>query len=123
MHCTTQQFSVPEQVNLYCQCSWHGIVLLSADTSCWVQELGADDVIDYTQQTLQEVCKSRDKFDGVVDSVGGQTESDSYALLTSKGSFVEVLNAKMGKIALASHLASGLVGWGPRQVSYQHGCI
>lgn len=83
-----------------------------------LQELGADDVIDYTKQTLQDACKGRDRFDGVVDSVGGQTESDSYACLSSKGSFVEILNPKMSKIALSSHLMRGMIGFGPRHVQF-----
>ena len=78
-------------------------------------------MIDYTQQKLQDACKGRDKFDGVIDCVGGQTESDSYACLSSKGSFVEILNPNMSKITLASHLSRGMLGLGPRQVFiYMH---
>lgn len=77
-------------------------------------------MIDYTQQKLQDACKGRDKFDGVVDSVGGQTESDSYACLSPKGSFVEIMNPKMSKIMLSSHLMRGMLGLGPRQAHDQH---
>ena len=83
-----------------------------------LQELGADDVIDYTKQTLQYACKGRDKFDGVADSVKGQTESDSYVCLSSKSSFVEILNPKMSKITLSNHLMQGMSGFGPRQVQH-----
>ena len=73
-------------------------------------------MIDYTQQKLQDACKGRDKFDGVVDCVGGRTESDSYACLSPRGSFVEILNPKMSKIKLGSHFMRGMLGLGPRQV-------
>jgi len=52
--------------------------------------LRADEGIDYTQQSPLDACKSIDKFDGVIDSVGEKAESDSFASLKWRGIFVEI---------------------------------
>ena len=43
------------------------------------QEMGADEVVDYTQQTVDQVFKTN-PFDAVVDVVGGETSQHPYAL-------------------------------------------
>ncbi|KAL0026766.1 hypothetical protein WJX77_000264 [Trebouxia sp. C0004] len=77
------------------------------------QELGADVVIDYTQQSLLDACKGA-RFDGVIDCVGGKAESESYACLRRRGTFVEILNPGMSTATLISHLFRSMVGLGPR---------
>ena len=79
-----------------------------------LQELGADVVIDYTQQSLLDACKGA-RFDGVIDCVGGKAESESYACLHRRGTFVEILNPGMSIPTLISHLFRSMVGLGPRQ--------
>lgn len=43
------------------------------------QEIGADELVDYTQQTVDQVFKTN-PFDAVVDVVGGETSQHPYAL-------------------------------------------
>ena len=79
-----------------------------------LQELGADVVIDYTKQSFVEVCKAGPKFDGVVDSMGGQVETDSLKCLSSTGVFVGILNKRMSPAALPVRSFRGMIGLGPR---------
>lgn len=79
-----------------------------------LQDLGADVVVDYTKQSFVDVCKAGPKFDGVVDSMGGQVETDSLKCLTSKGVFVGILNKRMSPTALPLRGLQSIIGLGPR---------
>lgn len=42
------------------------------------QDLGADEVIDYTQQTVDKVFKNN-PFDAVIDQIGGKSQACQLA--------------------------------------------
>lgn len=54
----------------------------------YVQQLGADEVIDYTSQNFADELHD---FDAVYDTIGGQTNKDSYRVLRQGGSFVSMI--------------------------------
>lgn len=69
---------------------WKGAtVIATASTSNldFVKSLGADQVIDYTTTNFEEVAS---EVDLVVDSVGGETETRSWAVLKKGGIFVSL---------------------------------
>jgi NADPH:quinone reductase-like Zn-dependent oxidoreductase len=53
----------------------------------WVKDLGADKVIDYTQEDFTE---SKEVYDIVFDAVGKSSKSDAKKVLTPNGTFVSV---------------------------------
>jgi alcohol dehydrogenase len=54
----------------------------------FVQELGADEVIDYRTQTFEDILHD---YDAVVDTVGGETYSRSFKVLRKGGIIVSML--------------------------------
>jgi alcohol dehydrogenase len=54
----------------------------------FVQELGADEVIDYRTQTFEDIVHD---YDAVVDTVGGETYSRSFKVLRKGGIIVSML--------------------------------
>lgn len=56
----------------------------------FIKSLGADEVIDYTNTPFEEVAKD---VDLVVDSVGGDTEARSWAVLKKGGILVSLTQA------------------------------
>lgn len=46
------------------------MILVIVDSAWQVQELGADEVLDYTKQTVDQVYKNN-PFDAVIDQIGG----------------------------------------------------
>lgn len=54
-----------------------------------VQSLGADEVVDYTQEDFAEKYKDR-PFDVIVDSVHGETEIKSYTVLKPGATYVHI---------------------------------
>lgn len=61
---------------------------VSARHRSYVQELGVDTMIDYTQQKFEEVVHS---YDAVFDTVGGETYARSFPVLKPKGIIVSML--------------------------------
>ena len=105
----------PGPHNFLCTCLCILYICHRPSIKYLLQELGADVVIDYTQKSLLGTCKGA-RFDGVIDCVGGKAESESYACLHQRGTFVEILNPGMSIPTLISHLLRSMVGLGPRQV-------
>ncbi|KAK9867451.1 hypothetical protein WJX84_000712 [Apatococcus fuscideae] len=101
-------------VQLAKQRSLHVTATCSTPNVGFVKELGADDVIDYTQQSFTEACTGGRKFDGVIDSMGGQVETDSLRCLSFRGVFIGILNKRMSPMALIHRSIKGLLGCGPR---------
>jgi NADPH:quinone reductase-like Zn-dependent oxidoreductase len=61
---------------------------VSANDKQFVQELGADVVIDYKTQTFEDVLH---EYDAVFDTVGGETYTRSFKVLKKGGIIVSML--------------------------------
>jgi alcohol dehydrogenase len=61
---------------------------VSANDKQFVQELGADEVIDYKTQTFEDLL---DDYDAVFDTVGGETYKRSFRVLKEGGVIVSML--------------------------------
>ena len=59
-----------------------------ADDRAYVQELGADQVIDYKKEAFEERLQD---FDAVFDTVGGDTMEKSFKVLKKGGTLVSML--------------------------------
>jgi NADPH:quinone reductase-like Zn-dependent oxidoreductase len=59
----------------------------SADDTDFVEGLGADEVIDYKSQDFADIIKD---YDAVFDTVGGETNKRSYAVLKPGGKLVSM---------------------------------
>jgi NADPH:quinone reductase-like Zn-dependent oxidoreductase len=59
-----------------------------ADDRAFVQELGADEVIDYKKEAFEEKLTN---FDAVFDTVGGDTTDKSFKVLKKGGTLVSML--------------------------------
>ncbi|XP_060789264.1 reticulon-4-interacting protein 1 homolog, mitochondrial isoform X2 [Neoarius graeffei] len=75
--------------------SWggHVTVTCSQNAERLVRGLGADDVVDYTSGPVERKLHTLDKFDLVLDNVGGETEKWALALLKpwSGGKYVTLV--------------------------------
>ncbi len=73
----------------------HVITTASATHHDYVKSLGADEVIDYTQENFAEVVLRRypEGIDALFDTVGGETLKNSYSLLKEKGRLVTIADA------------------------------
>lgn len=65
----------------------HVATTVSSDDMDFVRTLGADDVIDYKTQKFADIIKN---YDAVLDTVGGQANRQSYAVLKPGGSLVSM---------------------------------
>lgn len=61
---------------------------VSTDDIDFVRNLGADEIIDYTKQEFDTILKN---FDGVYDTVGGETTTKSFTVLKKGGVLVSML--------------------------------
>lgn len=61
---------------------------VSANDKQFVQELGAEEVIDYKTQTFEDLLHD---YDGVFDTVGGETYKRSFRVLKEGGVIVSML--------------------------------
>ncbi len=61
---------------------------VSLDSKSFVQQLGADEVIDYKNQKFEELLHD---YDAVYDTVGGDTTDRSFAVLKRGGVIVSML--------------------------------
>ena len=61
---------------------------VSTDDKQFVQNLGADEVIDYKTQTFEDLLHD---YDAVFDTVGGETYTKSFKVLKRKGIIVSML--------------------------------
>ena len=68
----------------------------SADDRAYVQQLGADQVIDYKKEAFEERLKD---FDAVLDTVGGDTTEKSFKVLKKGGTLVSMLGEPHPRLA------------------------
>jgi NADPH:quinone reductase-like Zn-dependent oxidoreductase len=61
---------------------------VSANDKMFVQELGADEVIDYKSQNFENLLHD---YDSVFDTVGGDTYKRSFKVLKKRGIIVSML--------------------------------
>jgi NADPH:quinone reductase-like Zn-dependent oxidoreductase len=61
---------------------------VNSDDKRFVQELGADEVIDYKSQNFEEIIHD---YDTVYDTIGGQTYTRSFKVLKKGGIIVSML--------------------------------
>jgi len=66
----------------------HVITTASGANAGYVQELGADEVIDYTQQRFEEIVAD---VDVVLDTIGGDTQKRSLRVLKPGGILVSIV--------------------------------
>ncbi len=59
-----------------------------AEDASYVKELGADEVIDYTKQSFENILSG---YDAVFDTVGGETYTKSFKVLKKGGVIVSML--------------------------------
>ncbi|MDG1482018.1 MAG: NADP-dependent oxidoreductase [Myxococcota bacterium] len=81
----------------------HVIATASASNAALVRDLGADEFVDYRSQRFESVL---DKVDVVLDTIGGETQLRSIALLKRGGRLFSVV-ATPDHAALASAGATG----------------
>jgi NADPH:quinone reductase-like Zn-dependent oxidoreductase len=78
---------------------WKGarvIATASKENHDFLKQLGADEVIDYKAQSFADVVKDADV---VLDSVGGQTTTDSFRALKKGGILVSIVGPPSRKAA------------------------
>lgn len=69
---------------------------VSAADIDYAKSLGADQVIDYKTQDFSHILKD---FDAVFDNVGGETNTKSYTVLKTGGTFVSMVGQENEKLA------------------------
>lgn len=68
----------------------------TADDRAYVQELGADEVIDYKKEAFEAKLKN---FDAVFDTIGGDTVEKSFKVLRTGGTLVSMLGQPSSELA------------------------
>ncbi|MDN5846419.1 MAG: zinc-binding dehydrogenase, partial [Candidatus Nitrosocosmicus sp.] len=58
------------------------------DDKEFVQQLGADDIVDYTTQSFDDTLED---YDAALDTVGGETYRKSFKVLKNNGTIVSML--------------------------------
>ena len=61
----------------------------TAEDTDFVQNLGADEVIDYKTQDFSDILKN---YDAVFDTIGGETNTKSYKVLKPGGALVSMVD-------------------------------
>lgn len=75
-------------------CKWKGLYVAataSGEGVKYVQELGADVVIDHQRDSLQESMAAKE-FDVVLDPIGGETQKYSLGLMKKNGVLVNLVH-------------------------------
>ena len=54
----------------------------------FVQQLGADEIVDYTTQSFEDILQD---YDAALDTVGGETYRKSFKVLKNNGTIVSML--------------------------------
>lgn len=75
-------------IQLAKQLGAHVATTVSTNNKQFVQELGADDVIDYKTENFEDLLQD---YDAVFDTVGGDTYKRSFKVLKSSGIIVSML--------------------------------
>jgi alcohol dehydrogenase len=71
------------------------VTTVSAKDTHYVLELGADEAIDYKNQSFQDMLNN---FDAVFDTVGGDTYEKSFKVLKKEGIIVSMLEQPNQKL-------------------------
>ncbi|HEV2613941.1 MAG TPA: NADP-dependent oxidoreductase [Gammaproteobacteria bacterium] len=66
----------------------HVATTAAQNNTAFVKALGADEIIDYQKQNFQEIVKD---YDAVLDTLGGETNINSYKILKKGGILVSML--------------------------------
>ncbi|WP_458744797.1 NADP-dependent oxidoreductase [Candidatus Nitrosocosmicus sp. T] len=61
---------------------------VKSDDKEFVQRLGADEVVDYTTQSFEDILQD---YDAALDTVGGETYRKSFKVLKNSGTIVSML--------------------------------
>ena len=88
---------------------WKGarvIATASKNNHEFLKQLGADEVIDYRSQNFADVVKD---VDVVLDSVGGQTTTDSFKVLKKGGMLVSIVGQPSRKLADEAGVRAGAI--------------
>jgi NADPH:quinone reductase-like Zn-dependent oxidoreductase len=72
----------------------------------FLKSLGADEVINYTEQEFNDILNH---FDLVVDSIGGEVQSKSYQVLKEKGKLVSIVQPPSEEEAKGYNVQAGFL--------------
>lgn len=88
----------------------HVTVTCSQNAEGLVRGLGADEVVDYTAGDVQEQLEAMDRFDVILDNVGGDTEQWAPALLRpwSGSKYVTLVSPLLSSTDHSGLLSGGL---------------
>jgi NADPH:quinone reductase-like Zn-dependent oxidoreductase len=92
---------------------WRGATVLgtaSGNNIDFLQKLGVDEVIDYTTTSLDEVAR---EMDVVLDTIGGDTQANSWAVLKKGGLLLSIIQAPSPDTAAAHGVRQQFVGGFP----------
>src|SRR5215204_6528121 len=73
----------------------HVTTTVSTDDKQFVQELGADEIIDYKTQTFEDIVHD---YDAVFDTIGGGTYTRSFRVLSKGGIIVSMLEQQNSEL-------------------------
>jgi alcohol dehydrogenase len=73
----------------------HVTTTVSTDDKQFVQELGADEIIDYKTQTFEDIVHD---YDAVFDTIGGETYTRSFRVLSKGGIIVSMLEQQNSEL-------------------------
>jgi alcohol dehydrogenase len=73
----------------------HVTTTVSTDDKQFVQELGADEIIDYKTQTFEDIVHD---CDAVFDTIGGETYTRSFRVLSKGGIIVSMLEQQNSEL-------------------------
>jgi len=73
----------------------HVTTTVSTDDKQFVQELGADEIIDYKTQTFEDIVHD---CDAVFDTIGGETYTRSFKVLRKGGIIVSMLEQQNSEL-------------------------
>jgi NADPH:quinone reductase-like Zn-dependent oxidoreductase len=73
----------------------HVATTVSTDDKQFVQDLGADEIIDYRTQTFEDIVHD---YDAVFDTVGGETYTRSFKVLRKGGIIVSMLEQQNSEL-------------------------
>src|SRR5215208_7699994 len=78
----------------------HVATTVSTDDKQFVQELGADEIIDYKTQTFEDIVHD---CDAVFDTIGGETYTRSFRVLSKGGIIVSMLELYHNSLKLTEN--------------------
>jgi NADPH:quinone reductase-like Zn-dependent oxidoreductase len=77
----------------------HVIATARGEHAAFLRGLGADEVIDYTQERFEEVARD---VDAVLDVIGGETQARSWKVLRKGGALASTMGPPSADDAAAS---------------------